>query len=132
MLYSDLPSALERARERAAVTTKADSYLTELLQMSYGTSKQTGEIVYRPFYAAAKFLEQSRRDQTLKEADNAKFTGQALPIESLLALQFSLDQDLNIRPAFVIAYPHPGIGQLKAGYEAALIFARQLQPRGFL
>ena len=130
MLYTDFQEALTRATERAAAKLTDVPFLTEILQMSYGTDKKTGVIVYRPFYAAAKYLQQSRRDQTIEEADNAKFTGQAVPIESLYALQYALDQDLNIRPAFMIPYPNPSATDLRAGYEKALEFARRFQPLG--
>jgi hypothetical protein len=132
-MYRELAVALARAKERAAAKTSDEAYLTELLQLTYGTDKQTGHVVYRPFYVAAKFLEQSRRDQTLKKADGAEFTNQATPIQSLLDTQYALDQDLVIRPQFAIIPSNIGsLGELKIGFERALTFMRQFQPRGVI
>jgi hypothetical protein len=133
-LYTDLDQAVTRAKERSAAQAKDEAYIRELLQISHGIHKTTQEIVFRPFYVAAKFLEQSRRDQTLKKADKAEFTGQALPIESLLGLQRALDADLDVPPSFAIAndgIEMPSAAQLKANYDSALLTMRQFQPRGF-
>lgn len=90
MAYLILQGALERARERANAPALADSYLTELLQMSAGMAP--GEIIhYRPFICAARWLEQNRKDQTIRVADGATFTNQATPIRSLYELQLAYD-----------------------------------------
>lgn len=130
-LYASFPEALNRAKERSAAKASDTLWLTELLQLSVGIHRSTGEVVFRPFYVAAKYLEQSRRDQTLKEADGAKFTNQVTPIESLLDLQRSLDADLIIPVNFQIALEQPSAATLKANYEAALLMLQQFQPRGF-
>lgn len=127
-LYSSLDNALARAKERSMAKPADESYLKELLQISFGTHKTTNQIIYRPFYVAAKYLEQSRRDQILAEADGAKFTGLKVPIRSLLDLQQALDVDLYIRPEFRIV---SNVGNLKAGYEAAIAQLKQYQPRGY-
>jgi hypothetical protein len=127
-LYSSLDSALARAKERSMAKPADESYLKELLQISFGTHKTTNQIIYRPFYVAAKYLEQSRRDQILAEADGAKFTGLKVPIRSLLDLQQALDVDLYIRPEFRIV---SNVGNLQAGYEAAIAQLKQYQPRGY-
>ncbi|MBE7384389.1 MAG: hypothetical protein F6J95_023620 [Leptolyngbya sp. SIO1E4] len=91
MSYTDLADALARAKERSGATATDDTYLTELLQMS-AAPDGGGTTHFRPFFAAAKWLEQNRTQQAISEADGAKFTGLATPIESLLALQYSYDQ----------------------------------------
>ncbi len=134
MLYTDLNEALDRAVERSAAKAGDRPYLQELLTMSYGTSTE-GQIVYRPFYAAARFLQQSRRDQNIKEADGAKFTGMAMPIASLLDLQASLDQTLTVQPGFetsMLALEPPSLKQLEAARDGAILFLRRYQPRGVL
>ena len=93
--YSDLTAALTRARERAAATVNDDTYLSELLELSAGTNP-AGTKQYRPYLCAARWIEQNRRDQSFSEADGAKFTGQAKPIASLLALQASIDRALQL------------------------------------
>jgi hypothetical protein len=134
-LYTDINQALVRAKERGNAKAADEVYLTELLQMSVGVHRETGETVHRPFYVAAKYLEQSRRDQTLKEADGAKFTGQAVPIASLLDQQFALDADLIVPWQYQIHGNNrgtiPSAGQLKAGYDAAILTMQRFQPRGF-
>ncbi|MBE9178602.1 hypothetical protein IQ268_08525 [Oculatella sp. LEGE 06141] len=122
--YGDIQIALKRARERAAASTADDLYLTELLEMSSGIRLADNGIEYRPFYVAARFLQQSRRDQTIKEADDVKFTGQVVPIASLLELQRSLDNALIVPEGFEAIEDE--IGQIdpasaKAGYDAALL-----------
>lgn len=101
MAYLELAASLARAKERANARASADAYMTELLELSAGTDAQN-ITHYRPFYVAAKWLEQNRQDQTFTEADGAKFTGQAKPIESLLGLQFAYDtaNGLTIPPGF--------------------------------
>jgi hypothetical protein len=128
LLYTNLDEALARAKERSQAKAADEDYLRELLMISFGTHRRTNDIVYRPFYVAAKYLEQSRRDQTLVEADGAKFTGQKIPIKSLLDLQQALDADLFIRPSFRIS---SDLGELESAYEMAIEQLKQYQPRGY-
>jgi hypothetical protein len=130
-LFTDLPSALARARERSAAKASDEAYLTELLHLSVGIHRQSRETVYRPFYVAARWLQQSRRDQSFKEADGAKFTGQVIPIESLLDLQRSLDLDLDIPTGFQAVSGSLSKSQLESMFEEALLTLMQFQPRGF-
>lgn len=128
LLYTTMDSALARAKERSQAKSADEDYLKELLLVSFGTHRVTKEVVYRPFYVAAKYLEQSRRDQTLIEADGAKFTGQKVPIQSLLDLQQALDADLYIRPSFqIVSAP----GELEESYKMAIEQLKQYQPRGY-
>lgn len=127
--YSDLSLALERARERSTAKPSDDKYLLEILELSYGIHKVSEQIVYRPFYAAAKFLEQARKDQTISQATEVKFTGQKVPIASLLDLQRSLDFDLIINPAFRI-FANYTIENLQSEYDAAVMRLKTFQPRG--
>lgn len=128
-LYTELADALERARERSAANQSDEKYLIEILQMSSGVHKITGQIVYRPFYAAAKWIQQSRRDQSVTQAADVKFTGQETPIASLLDLQRALDFELNIKPEFMIF--GFAIGNLQANYDMAVLTLKQFQPRGY-
>ncbi|MEO0988152.1 MAG: hypothetical protein AAFY20_21830 [Cyanobacteria bacterium J06639_14] len=104
MTYTDLAAALARAKERSGATATDDEYLTELLGMSAGTDSAS-TLHYRPFFVAAKWLEQNQTQQTISKADGAEFTGLAKPIESLLALQASYDaaNDLTIPDGFEAA-----------------------------
>lgn len=104
-MYTTLSGALSRAKERSGATSTDDAYLTELLNLSAG--KDGSDVThYRPFFVAAKYLEQNRGQQALKKAkDGIEFTGLAKPIESLLALQASYDQGQGLT--------------IPAGFEAA-------------
>lgn len=129
-MFTDLQAALVRARERAAATSADDIFLTELLELSAGTSRATAETIYRPFYVAARYLQQSRRDQTIKQADGATFTGQAIPIASLLDLQRSLDESLLVPVGFeALNRVEPDAKALRATYEMALLTLKKYSPR---
>jgi hypothetical protein len=97
-MYASLEAALNRARERSAATN-SDELLTELLELSAGTRKDTAAREYRPFYVAARYLEQAGSQQ-IAEADGVKFTGMKTPIVSLMALQRSLDAALIVPEGF--------------------------------
>jgi hypothetical protein len=134
MLYRRLDEALARARERADASPSDNEYLTELLQASAGISKSDDRPVYRPFYVAAKFLEQARADQELTEASGAKFTGMAIPIKSLLDQQAAIDNGLIVPIGFecypqskAIAMPSPA--ERLAGYQSAQRILRGYRPR---
>lgn len=98
-MYSDLAASLNECKFNPAVrglaTDAYDDYLTNQLQISAGANADQ-ETVYRPYYVAAKFLEQLRTQQTIRKADGAEFTGLALPIASLMGLQSSIDQSLGL------------------------------------
>lgn len=74
--------------------TTYDAYLNNQLDITAGTKDSI--TYYRPYYVAAKFLEQLRSQQAIAEADGAKFTLLEKPIASLLALQASLDESLGL------------------------------------
>jgi hypothetical protein len=102
--YLVLADALARAKERSGATSIDDGYLTELLTLSAGVDGAS-QTHYRPFYCAAKWLEQNRPAQTLKKAkDGVEFTGLATPIASLFALQLAYDasQQLTVPPGFEV------------------------------
>jgi hypothetical protein len=69
----------------------ADVELT--LDITAGASSINGVATpcYRPWYAAAKLLEQNLDVQALSQADGAKFTGQAVVIRSLYGIQQAID-----------------------------------------
>jgi hypothetical protein len=87
--YTVKADALTRAKERSGATAVDEVFLNELLDLSAGAV--SGTTHYRPYYCAAKWIQQNRPQQTLSEADGAKFTGLAVPIESLLDLQYAYD-----------------------------------------
>lgn len=78
-----------------------DAFLTELLLMSAGKDA-TSVTHYRPFYCAARWLEQNRAAQQLSEAKGVKFTGLVTPIASLYGLQADYDSanELQIPKGF--------------------------------
>ena len=92
MTYLDQAAALARAKERSGATDADETFLNELLTLSKGAD--ANQVThYRPFYCAAKWIEQNRPQQTLSEAaGGTKFTGLQKPIDSLLALQRAYDQ----------------------------------------
>lgn len=102
--YLNINTALLRAKERCQgkATSADDPWLREMLNMSAGTVG--GVAHYRPYYCAAKLLEQKQSAQTISEADGAKFTGLALPIASLFDLQSAYDKANGV--------------QVPAGFEA--------------
>jgi hypothetical protein len=84
-----------------------DAHLTNQLTITAG-KKPDSTTIYRPYYVAAKFLEQLRSQQLLSKAeDGVTFTGLAKPIESLLAMQAALDQslELTVPPGFEAVLP---------------------------
>ena len=134
MSYATLAVALDRARERAAAKPSDDVFLTELLEMSAGKRLDNGKKEYRPYYVAARYLRQSRRDQTISAAEEGvKFTNQATPIADLLELQAALDQALSVPAAFAAiaaeAPPQPTAAAVESSYEAALISLKKYLPR---
>lgn len=134
MSYAVFSVALNRARERAAAESSDDAFLTELLEMSAGKRLTDGGKEYRPFYVAARYLRQSRRDQSISAAeDGVKFTNQVAPIADLLELQAALDQALSVPTAFLAIAaetpPQPSAAALKSTYEAALMSLKKYSPR---
>jgi hypothetical protein len=61
-----------------------------------GVNVPSGATIYRPYYVAARLLQQNRTDQALESADGAKFTGMTIPIESFMTEQRALDASLNL------------------------------------
>jgi hypothetical protein len=99
--YAVLPDCLNEVKNNPAVrglspSTDYDSHLDNQLVISAG--KNSSDVtIYRPYYVAAKFLEQLRSQQILSKAeDGVTFTGLAKPIESLLNLQAALDLSLGL------------------------------------
>ena len=132
-MYTVLSDALLRVKDRAGLDTKEeDAYVIELLEMSFGFHKETRELTYRPFWVAAKILQQSQFHQTLKKDETTEFTGQAVPIQSLLDLQANLDFDLDVRPGFSVEGKMNSSKKLKDLNDRALVLLRQYLPRGYL
>lgn len=61
-----------------------------------GTTYPANTPIYRPYFVAAKILQQNRADVTLKSADGATFTNLEGMIQSLMDEQLRLDQSLNL------------------------------------
>ncbi|MDX2215514.1 MAG: hypothetical protein SFY66_19780 [Oculatellaceae cyanobacterium bins.114] len=98
-MYTTIPAALTEVKTnpatRGLIGAEYDSYLTNLLTLSAG--KDAADVTqYRPFYVAAKLLEQLRSQQQISKADGAEFTGLAKPIESLLGTQIAFDKALGL------------------------------------
>jgi hypothetical protein len=134
MLYRDLNEALVRAKERSGNPSGADSFMTDLLYASAGKGRVDQGTCYRPFYVAAKWLEQDLSSQELSEASGAKFTGLKTPIRSLLDIQYGLDQDLIVPKGFEIPNPNRRTTNrtrpdLEVAYRAAVSVLQNLQPR---
>ncbi|MEM7771968.1 MAG: hypothetical protein AAF327_15840 [Cyanobacteria bacterium P01_A01_bin.37] len=87
--YLLIADALTRTKERSGATDGDDTLLTELLNQAAGTVG--GVTHYRPFYVAARFIEQNTGVQTLSEAKGVKFTGQWRVIASLMSTQAAYD-----------------------------------------
>lgn len=98
--------AVERAKERAGITNESkDDTILEMLQDSKGMTEEF-PTVYRPYYVAAKMLEQDLNKQQISEAGDVKFTGLVTTINSLMGLQASIDQALGlIVPQYFAAIP---------------------------
>lgn len=96
-LYASKPAALARAKERSGAGEADDAYLNELLLLSAAVTASDAEtLIYRPFYVAAKFLEQDLARQALTEDEGTKFTLLWKPIKSLLAQQRGIDKALGL------------------------------------
>ena len=122
MAFLTLQPALDRARERSQASSSDDAYLTELLELSAGKAEAVTH--YRPYYVAAKFLEQNLARQLISAADGATFTLLKKPIESLLDLQSAYDraQGLSV-PAGFEAVPEDC--KVCDGYGAAAVGTRR-------
>jgi hypothetical protein len=139
MLYREFEAALATVRDRTGFPKRGDPgpstmFMTDMLNVSAGTHKVDGEQEFRPFYVAAKWLEQDLENQTLSEGGGAKFTGVAVPIRSLFDIQAALDKSLNVPPGFEIPDPNSNVpiktkAELLAGYSAATAVFRSIQLR---
>lgn len=90
-IFLDLLQSMERAKERAGVTTPdQDSYFEELLRLSAGSTLDH-PVVYRPYWVAANILEQDINNQKLVKAGDVQFTQMVTVIKSLRALQLAFD-----------------------------------------
>lgn len=135
-LYTNLSVALERAMAKAAAPQEAHQDILELLQMSAGRWRSDGETIeYRPFWAAAQWLSQSRREQVIKQDGQTQFTGMAVPIASMLEIQAALDRELIVPLGFEAqsgAAQKASAAQLqqyKEACEVALLTLRKYIPR---
>ena len=90
--YLSIDASLEIAKNRAEVTdiTKEESLLN-LLEDTAGRSADGLKTVYRPYFAAARYLEQDHQTQKLSEAGDVKFTNLVTVVASLYAQQAGLD-----------------------------------------
>jgi len=98
--YLNQTWALIRTKDRAGIETtdtSVNDVILEYLDDTAGTRpNDVGGVdtIYRPYYVAAKMLEQDG-SQALSKAGDVQFTGMATPIASLYALQDSIDKALG-------------------------------------
>lgn len=126
-MYESLPLSLARAKERAGATDADSGFLTEMLELSKGIRKSDQVAVYRPFFVAAKHLEQNPMHQRVSKADDAVFTGMKTAIASLFALQASLDKDLVVPIGFEV--PIEFVPETKAASQPARYRSTSIQSR---
>jgi hypothetical protein len=98
-----------------------------MLELSKGVRKSDSVPVYRPFFVAAKHLEQNPRHQQLVKADGAEFTGMKTAIASLFAMQASLDQALIVPLGFEV--PIDYVPATKAPVQPARYRSTSVQSR---
>lgn len=130
--YADQSQCLSEVKSNPAVrglisATEYDAHITNQLVISAGTDPASSTM-YRPYYVAAKFLEQLRSQQALSKAeDGVTFTGLAKPIESLLGLQAALDKsmDLTVPEGFEAILP----GCITCGDSATTTSQRRYRTR---
>lgn len=116
MPYTDRLAALARTKERCQAASLDDAYLLELLDMSAGKDA-IAAVHYRPFFVAAKFLEQNPDLRDLSEADGAKFTLADPRIKSLYELQrnYDLANNLSIPKGFESPVFVNGVQMIRTG-----------------
>lgn len=85
----DLQNAIAIATQKSGSTEAREDELLIMLENSAGSLG--GQPYYRPWYVAAKALEQDLDAQSIESADDVKFTGQRVPIRSLLEWQAAID-----------------------------------------
>ncbi len=89
-MFTFKPDALAMCRNRLDYDETDDIFFIDsFLDISRGRAEDN-TIVYRPFYVAAKELEQ-RFTNNLQEADGVKFLQYEKQIASLLSMQVALD-----------------------------------------
>lgn len=94
--YTDLEQSKQLVSD---LTRYTDTLTLTLIEQNLSDSAGTkdGTTYYRPYYVAARQLQRNRQDQTLESAKGGvKFTGQAIPIKSLLEEQYALDLSLGL------------------------------------
>lgn len=103
--YTNLTDATAFVISLTSVTGR-DAIIQQKLTDSAGTliGNQTigsvtvpaGTKIWRPYYTAARLLQQNRQDQALKSADGAVFSGLTTMIESFMTEQRALDASLGL------------------------------------
>jgi hypothetical protein len=120
---TSLELALEIALDESKLDSTYEDKLTRILQYSAASRPSDGAICYRPWYAAAKALDEDLDTQALTKADGAEFTGQLRPIRSLYGTQNSID--LSDAALYGVVVPGPfnaylALGQLDSGGSGVL------------
>jgi hypothetical protein len=97
MALLTLPQAIAKAQLLADALLEQDiEFISDLLELSAGIDP-SGAIVYRYYYVAARRLQTNLEIQALSKAeDGVTFTGQAIPIETLLNLQLAIDLSIPL------------------------------------
>lgn len=87
----DIQGAISLALQKSGFPEARSAELQTMLENSAATLN--GSPYYRPWYVAAKALEQDLDTQSIESADDVKFTGQQVPIRSLLEWQAAIDSN---------------------------------------
>ena len=98
---TDIEVALDIALDESKLESDREDKILRILDYSAG-SKSDGTLCYRPWYAAAKALDEDLDTQALVKADGAQFTGQIRPIRSLYNAQHSIDLVDGARHGIVV------------------------------
>lgn len=94
MAYTELTEMVTLVNQLTGVTG-----IDALVRRKLGDSAATdpnGTLTYRPYFVAAKVLQQDRTTQALDSAEGVKFTRMEPVIASLMAEQQSLDSSLQL------------------------------------
>ena len=97
-MYGDRAAALERAKAASTIANLIDdTYAGELLDLSAGELEDVTE--YRPFWVAAKLVEQLSKKKELIEAKNVKFS---LQLDRLISSLYGQQRSIDLSQSTVV------------------------------
>jgi hypothetical protein len=109
-MYDNLPKALTKVKRLIqAENNSRDADIEDLLELSAGKDS-SGVTHYRPWFVAARMVQQDPDIQSISEADKVVFTGWLPTIRSWLEDQMGYDASLALT--------------IPPGYSAAVALAR--------